>query len=89
MPMRHIDRAKPVPARRSRELIIAVIVGDRDIITFRCHGPETSWWPTPGRYLRESMLSALTRCVANVDDAGFFFFLELVNGHSFPSLTRL
>jgi hypothetical protein len=32
------------------------------------------------------MLSALTRCVGNVDESDF---AELVNGHSFPSSKRL
>jgi hypothetical protein len=47
---------------------------------------KTEPWSTPGRYLRESMLSALTRCVGMVDDADFF---KLVNNHSFPSPTGL
>jgi hypothetical protein len=57
-------------------------------------GWETVWlqygktepWPTLGRYLRESMLSALIRCVGIMDDSGF---AELVNNHSFPSPTGL
>jgi hypothetical protein len=43
-------------------------------------------WPTPGRYLRESMLSALTRCVGNVEESDF---AEFVGDHSFLSSNRL
>jgi hypothetical protein len=57
-------------------------------------GWETLWlqygktepWSTPGRYLRQSMLAALTRCVGIVDDTDF---VKLVNEHSFPSVTGL
>ena len=58
------------------------------------HGWETVWlqygktqaWPTPGRYLRASMLSALARCVGGMDDAEV---VELVKDHSFSSAQRL
>jgi hypothetical protein len=47
---------------------------------------KTEPWSTPGRYLRQSMLAALTRCVGIVDDVDF---VKLVNDHSFPSATGL
>lgn len=47
---------------------------------------KTEPWPTPGHYLRESMLAALTRCVGVVDETDF---AKLVDTHSFSSPTGL
>ncbi len=47
---------------------------------------KTEPWPTTGRYLRESMLSALTRCVGNVNESDF---AELVNDRTFSSSKKL
>ena len=47
---------------------------------------KTEAWPTPGRYLRASTLSALARCVGGIDDAEV---IELVKDHSFSSGQRL
>jgi hypothetical protein len=47
---------------------------------------KTEPWSTPGQYLRESMISALARCVGNVDELDL---AEFVNPHSFSSSNRL
>jgi hypothetical protein len=47
---------------------------------------KTEPWSTPRRYMRQSMLAALSRCVGIVDDVDFE---KLVNGHSFASATGL
>jgi HNH endonuclease len=46
---------------------------------------KTELWSPPGRYLRRSMLAALTRCVGIVDGD----FVKVVNDHSFSSATGL